>query len=540
MQPPSLIVRSLLKYRWEFHHYTYVIGLAALGASLSLSKYVISVSVFLLAINWFLEGNLKQKFIRVWRRKSIFMLVTVLLVYFLGMLITENTDQGIKRILSIMPMLALGIILGTTKPVSRSELKFILLVFVAAVCVSSIISVGNYYSWFERTINDIREISVFITHLQLSLIVNFAIIILLYLIFYDYFSKTPGEIILYTMLSAWLVFFIFFLRSFLGITVFIIVFPAFLIILISRIRSRLWRNLFLSFPVLLVMLAVILVSLSVFRYYKVNYEELSNLEPLTVNGNAYWHNPEDRQIENGHYIWIYVCHEELRQEWNNVSRIPFDGLDQKGQHISHTLIRYLTSKGLRKDSVGVHQLDEKDIRLIESGYANYIFSKKYGLNQRIYQIIWEIDMYVKTGEVRSHSVAQRIAFSKQALKLIGNHLLFGVGTGDIKASMIEQSRLDHVSIQEKWEGKPHNQYLNFMASFGLVGCCWIFFALTYALSLEKKQRILLFNMFLVIILISMLSIDTFDSHVGISLFSFFYTLFLYYWECRYPANRIYL
>jgi hypothetical protein len=518
------------KYRGVFHHYTYIIGLAALGASLPLSKYVISVSLFLLAINWFLEGNLRQKFLQVWRRKSILLLISVVLIYLAGMLMTENTVQGMKRILSLMPMLALGIILGTTQPVSRKELRFILLIFVAAVCVSSVISVGNYYGWFERTISDIREISVFISHLQLSLMVNFAIIILLYLIFYEYFSKTPGNIIFYTVLTVWLIFFVFFLRSFLGITVFVIVFPAFLIILISKVRSRLWRFLFLSLPVFLIFLAVMLVFLSVFRYYRVNHEELNNLESLTSNGNSYNHNPDIRQIENGHYVWIYVCHKELQQEWNKISRIPYDGLDQKGQHISHTLIRYLTSKGLRKDSIGVHQLNEKDISLIESGYANYIFNNKYGLYQRIYQIIWEIDMYYKTGEVQSHSVAQRIVFSKQALELIRDNLLLGVGTGDIKSSMVEQSRLDQISIQEKWEGKPHNQYLNFIASFGLIGCCWIFFAFAFAISLEKKQRILLYNMFLSIILISMLSIDTFDSHVGISFFSFFYTLFLYYWE----------
>jgi len=363
----------------------------------------------------------------------------------------------------------------------------------------------------------------------LSLMVNVAILILLYMIFYDYFSKTTGEIAVYAVLMLWLIFFVFFLRSFLGITVFIIVFPAFLIILIVRVRSRIQRYLLLSIPVFLLLSAVMLIIISVVRFYQVNPEELNNLDPFTANGNAYCHNPEMKQIENGHYVWIYICPEELHREWNKISRFPYEGLDQKGQYISPTLIRYLTSKGLRKDSAGVHQLSGKDINLIESGYSNHIFSNQYGLYQRIYQIIWEIDMYYKTGEVHSHSVAQRIVFSKHALKLIGDHLFFGVGTGDIKASMVEQSRLDHISFQQKWEGKPHNQYLNYLASFGLVGFCWIFFAFAAAIFLEKKQRILLFNMFLVILLISMISIDTLDAHVGISFFAFFYSLFVYCW-----------
>jgi hypothetical protein len=278
---------------------------------------------------------------------------------------------------------------------------------------------------------------------------------------------------------------------------------------------------------MLILLTAVLITISVFRYFKVDHDELKNLEPFTANGNAYCHYPDKKQIENGHHVWIYLCYSELEQEWNKVSHIPYYGLDQKGQDISHTLIRYLTSKGLRKDSAGIRQLSEKDIMLIESGYANYIFSNRYGLYQRIYQIIWEFDMYYKTGEVQSHSVTQRFIFSKQALKLIKKHLLFGVGTGDVRASMVEQSHLDNISVQEKWEGKPHNQYLSFLTSFGVIGFCWIMLAFAFAVMLEKKQRSLLLNMFLAIILISMLSIDTLDSHVGISFFSFFCTLFLY-------------
>jgi len=237
-----------------------------------------------------------------------------------------------------------------------------------------------------------------------------------------------------------------------------------------------------------------------------------------------------KQIENGHYVWINICQEEMRHEWNNVSRYDYDGLDQKGQYIKFTLIRYLTSKGLKKDSLGIHQLNPKDIDLIENGYANYIFSNKFGLYQRVYQIIWEMDIYNKTGEVFSHSVAQRIAFMKQVLKIFHNHMLFGVGTGDVRESMIRQSKADNLQFQEAWIGQPHNQFLNFLATFGLFGFCWIIFALVYPLFLEKKQNILLFSMFLILYMISMFSFDMFDAHVGISFFAFFYSLFLYYWE----------
>jgi hypothetical protein len=530
LQPNFRKISAWLKYRKDFHHYTYVIGIASLGACLSLSVYVISVSVFLLVANWLVEGNLKSKFLQVYCRKSLLLLTSIFLLYLLGMAWTENVLEGAKRILSLMPFMAMTVILGTTAPVSRKELKFILLVFITSTFVSCILGVGKYFGWFGPAFNDIREISIFIYIGYLALMANFAILILLYFIFFDYFSKTTGEIVLYVILIAFFVFFIFFLRSVMGIVIFFVVIPAFLIILIPKVQSRLLRKILNFIPIMLVLSAVFLLSISVARYYQVHEEELAELQPLTVNGNEYCHNKDMKQIENGHYVWIYVCQEEMRQEWNSISRFDYDGLDQKGQHIKYTLIRYLTSKGLRKDSSGIHQLNSKDIDLIENGYANYIFSNKFGLYQRIYQIIWEIDNYHNTGEVFSHSVAQRIAFTKQVTKIFRNHLLLGVGTGDVRESMIRQSKQDNLQFQEAWIGQPHNQYLNFLATFGLIGFCWIFFAMIYPLFLEKKQNILLFIMFLVLYMISMLSFDMFDAHVGVSFFAFFYSLFLYYWE----------
>ncbi|NJK85175.1 MAG: hypothetical protein HC906_03650 [Bacteroidales bacterium] len=101
-------------------------------------------------------------------------------------------------------------------------------------------------------------------------------------------------------------------------------------------------------------------------------------------------------IENGYYIWLYVCDQELEEEWNKISQLPFNGQDKRGQELRHTLIRYLTSKGLRKDSAGISKLSEKDILAVENGDANVLFTKKLSLYPRLYQIIWEFDVYKKT------------------------------------------------------------------------------------------------------------------------------------------------
>ncbi len=69
--------------------------------------------------------------------------------------------------------------------------------------------------------------------------------------------------------------------------------------------------------------------------------------------------------------------------------MDYDGKDEKGQELKMTLIRYLNSKGLRKDAEGMDQLDEKDIRNVEQGIANQYYAKKFNLNSRIYKFLWE-------------------------------------------------------------------------------------------------------------------------------------------------------
>ena len=103
------------------------------------------------------------------------------------------------------------------------------------------------------------------------------------------------------------------------------------------------------------------------------------LERFTANGNPYTHNANTGALENGHYIDLYVCEPELTKEWNRISRVPYDSLDRRGQPVSLTIRRYLTSKGLRKDSPALSKLNPADIQRIENGLANYRFRENPGL-----------------------------------------------------------------------------------------------------------------------------------------------------------------
>ncbi|MFM7900421.1 MAG: hypothetical protein ACKPAD_00375, partial [Bacteroidota bacterium] len=99
----------------------------------------------------------------------------------------------------------------------------------------------------------------------------------------------------------------------------------------------------------------------------------------TLSGNLLVTDYGNAQLENGYYVWKNLCEEELRQQWNKRSEMPYDGRDRKNNELRMTLIRFLTSKGLQKDSAAIASLTDQEIMAIESGIANDFYLRHSGL-----------------------------------------------------------------------------------------------------------------------------------------------------------------
>src|SRR5690606_36904744 len=117
-------------------------------------------------------------------------------------------------------------------------------------------------------------------------------------------------------------------------------------------------------------------------------------------------------------VYVYINENELRNEWNKRSSVKYDD-DLNGFPLGSTLIRYLASRGYRKDSVGVNKLTVEDIEMIERGVTNYKFKNHIlSLYPRIYETIWEIDQYLRTSDPDDKTLAQRIEFAKASFIII--------------------------------------------------------------------------------------------------------------------------
>ncbi|WP_348773087.1 O-antigen ligase family protein [Maribellus sp. YY47] len=261
-------------------------------------------------------------------------------------------------------------------------------------------------------------------------------------------------------------------------------------------------------------------------FYDIDEKVVAHLELKTAQGNPYKHDTQNPMVENGHYVYLYICEPEMREEWNQVSEIKYDSIGGSGYPVAATLMRYLTSKDLRKDAEGVKALSEQDVRNIEAGMANYIYERRFSLYPRIYQTIWEYYVFTQTGNANYQSFSQRIEFARAAITIIKKNFFFGVGTGNWKEEFAKAFKENNSKLDESLYASSHNQYLNYIVKFGMLGFIYIMFSLIYPIIKTRRYHDPYFLVFLVFMLVANLADSNLESHMGSSFFFFFYCLFI--------------
>ncbi len=136
-------------------------------------------------------------------------------------------------------------------------------------------------------------------------------------------------------------------------------------------------------------------------YFTGHRQERSHLPALTRNGNPYRHDTLSNERENGYYVRLYLCPKELESQWPSISETPLSATTPNGLTIEETLIRYLTSRDLRKDSVGISQLSPADVSAIEQGLYNCSLVGKSFVFQAAWHELENIDRYLITRQPSS-------------------------------------------------------------------------------------------------------------------------------------------
>lgn len=512
------MVKSLFYKKSDepLHAYLFYLCLCLMLISLPTSLYFISVAQILMGVNWLAEGHYREKIQRFLRNKPAVIFSLIYLVYIAGIAWTSDLAYGIGYDLkNKLPIFTLTFLIASSQPLSSVRLRGLITVFSLTVLVTSLI---GFIIFLQRDYINPRSISPFISHVYLSMMVVLSIFQI------PWHTRQVTENVRWRQLSwlasAWLLMYLFILSSITGI----LCLAGVLVFLLLReifSKSPLSRKILAIASFTGLAAASMLLFLHVIRPLteKITPEPLA-LTEKTSEGNPYRHDLENLQRENGHLVFHFIAEDEIGAAWNQRSQIDIDSTAHSGQPLKATVLRYLSSKGLRKDREGISALTAQDIEAIEHGIPNYLYTQWPNLLVRLHQSAWEFFEYNRTGNPSGHTFTQRLELWKGSVEAFKEQPLFGWGTGDIFIAMeyglnTIESKLDNFQM------KPHNQFLVLLLMVGITGTLAIFLLYSWFLKEAKATRYLLFNIFLAIMLVSMLGNNPIDAQIGLSFFVFF-------------------
>ena len=514
----------------------YLLGLMMMAVGLTLSPFLMGMSQFWLVGVWLIDGRFKEKWQRFVGNKAAVLLVLFYLMHVVGLLYTSDFQYAMRDLRVKLPILVLPLVISSMEPLDRKRFDLLMQVYVLSVFVATLFSFSAYV---RHDYEDVREISRFISHIRFCLHIIFCIAVLEYYGIVRNPRKKDGassafgqrnalDSCLRYFLLFWFAYQIYIFESLSGYVILaaVILFSAVYVFLRWK-KGKGWRIGIGVAALGLMVLAFCLVAHEMKPLLKVEPVDFSTLDQQTAQGHFYWHDTIYHPIEDGQYVGLFYCREELQEAWPQRSDFPLEGMTLNGEHLEATLVRYLTSKGLRKDAEGVAALTDEDIRNIEQGVANYNNWKHPGLHARLSSTLFEYGLYRKYNNPNGGSLSQRIEYTRASFHIIGQHPWFGVGTGDVPQAFSQAYDEIHSPLKAEFRFRAHNQYLAIAVAFGLVGLAFFLFVLFYPWFSSRKNHTYLYMVFLSIMLLSMLPEDTLETQAGVSMFAFFEALLLF-------------
>lgn len=514
------------------HQTVHLICLLLAAFLMPVSVWILSVVSIVMSANWLLGGEYRRKINILRSRPGIMILLALFAMYLVWLLNTTDFHEAPAELRLKLPLLFFPVVAGSTERTDRSLLRMVMLSFIAGCLFATFAGFAALAGLMPGEIRSSRELALFVPSIRLSILLCFATFSSLWLIFSDGGEErqagTVGRLykVMLAAAAAAMSYFLFRLLSVTGLVIFVLLLfltGIFLITAGRRVRSGI---IFLA-AAAAATAALTILSLSAWnRLHNPADPSVNGQRQLTLSGRAYTHYPEETLMENGYLVWVNVCEEELRQGWNRRSLKAYDGADAAGNELRVTLVRYITAKGMPKDSAAVATLSDSDIFNIEQGYANPLYARKGSPMARAYEIAWEIDRAAGGANPSGHSLTQRPEFYRAAAGIISKHPWTGVGTGDLARAFSDEYASISSPLKPEYRLRAHNQYLTFGVTFGIPGMILAVALLLIPWLMSGGRFSYLFLVFMTVILISMFNDDTFSSFTGAAFFSYFYTLLI--------------
>ena len=512
----------------------YFVGLSLIAFGLPLSPFLMSAGQVILGVNWIYEGQFREKFSNLRRNNSLLVLLAVFLVFLIGVLYSENKSHAWQEIGIKFPLFFVPLLVGTSPSLSPKQYNYVINFFIGAVVLGTCISMGVLYHIIptKKPIHEVRDISIFISHIRSSLMI-------VLVIFYSLQSSlvTPEPKIhpslliriTYIFIALWLTLFLFILHALTGIIIGVVIGIILLLYYVIRSNSK-QQTLFTLFLLLLLPIAG-------FIYLRPIVHETLLVKPShpypilsqTPNGHPYQQDTSSvwQETENGYPLGINYNWSELASAWILRSDMAFEGNDKRGNPLKYTLLRFMTSKGINKDSLALSSLSKDEIQAIENGIANVNYLGKSGLTVRIEETLWEIAKYKENHGTNGHSLTMRIEFWHTAWHILKRNWLYGVGTGDTRDEMVKQYAADKSQLSNENRLGPHNQFLAIALALGIPGLLLFLASLFLPFFAHANARTFLYVVFFGIFFLSLWNEDTLETQAGVTFYVFFNSFLLF-------------
>ena len=524
--------------------YFYLLGLILVVISLPTSRFVLSLSMVYLLVLWFLLGldmrsisemypekpfltrilsrivfsfkgiwrNIKTRFNDFIHNKVAVVMASVYVMHLLGLIYTYDFPSAFHDLRIKLPLLIMPLVLSTMKPLDRKQFDTVLWFFIAAVFFVTVLGTVKF---IRRDFVDVRELSPFINYIRLALCIVFSIFVLGY-----YLVKRNHSLMIKSIMVFMIIWFLWQITVFESFTS-VLVIAALCFVLVMYFIFRSTKT---NVKICMVVAIVVVAGVAIYFPYKVAKDymnpakvDVTQLDTHTKLGNPYVFDTMAFGVEDARYVGLYLSKNEMLDAWNKRSVKKINSEWDDGYR---TLVRYLTSKDLRKDAEGVEHLTENDIRNIENGVANYNYIENPGFKTRIMKVMVAYNNYERNGDANGSSVFQRVEYIKASFEIIKDNPVFGVGTGIVKV-FADYYENTNSKLKPEYRLRSHNQYLAITVAFGVIGLLWFLFSMFYPLFADKRNRNYLYIVFLFIVMLSMFTDDTLETQVGATLFAFF-------------------
>ena len=502
--------------RQRFHHSFYLLGIITLAVAMPLSHFVMGLACFLLFLNWIAEWNWREKRIRLRKNRQGLWFAAFYLVYAIGLIHVTDWSAAGKEMLTKLPFLFSPLVIITSKPLKNRELRYVFGTFIIATLFGCCWNFGYAQT---HTLDNIRQMSRFIDHIRFSLCVVLSIVFCIHLLLNPLNEKGLARYI-YLIISFLLLCYLLYAQTLSGVFILMVLILCFTIHLIGNQKNNRLKWLLGGFMGLFLTAAIAYTLYITYDYFHVK-DPVPDTTALTASGHPYSFR-ENSMVENGHYIGHYICEEELQTAWTTRSDTVYD------ERTAATLIRYLNSLGLRKDSAAVMSLSDNDIRNIEHKTANVYYTHKSSLRRALYETYFGLTLYEKYGIINESSMLERIELWRASWQIIRDNWLFGVGIGQQRNALDRQLELQHSPIADKKKNRgSHNQFLTFWIAAGIIPLLYFCFLLVYPFVGMKKNISYVYFTLILLLFLSMLVEDTLNAQTGRMMFTIFVPLLLF-------------